>query len=48
MPGQARLGAPGTLHHVMARGIERRNMFFGERDYEDFLRPVEKAVGSPR
>ena len=24
MPRQARLDAPGTLHHVMLRGIERR------------------------
>jgi len=22
MPGQTRLDAPGTLHHVMGRGIE--------------------------
>ena len=29
MPGQARLDAPGTLDHSMARGIERRNIFLG-------------------
>ncbi|MEW6512342.1 MAG: transposase, partial [Bacteroidota bacterium] len=27
MPRQARLDAPGTLHHVIARGIERRKIF---------------------
>jgi REP element-mobilizing transposase RayT len=27
----------------MARGIERRKMFLGEKDYEDFLRRLEKA-----
>ena len=24
MPGQARLDSPGTLHHVIVRGIEKR------------------------
>ena len=27
MPRQARLDAPGTLHHVMIRGIERSPIF---------------------
>ena len=27
MPRSARLGAPGVLHHVIIRGIERRNIF---------------------
>jgi hypothetical protein len=48
VPKQARLDAPGTLHHVMAHGIERRNIFLGQRDYGDFLRRVEEAVGPPR
>jgi len=26
MPRQARLDAPGTMHHVMVRGIEKRKM----------------------
>jgi len=37
MPRQARLDAPGTLHHVMARGIEGTNIFRTNRDREDFL-----------
>ncbi|MBI5446369.1 MAG: transposase, partial [Deltaproteobacteria bacterium] len=44
MPRQARLDAPGTLHHVIARGIERRAIFLGREDYEDFLRRLEAAV----
>ncbi|MDW7712021.1 MAG: transposase [Deferrisomatales bacterium] len=44
MPRQARLDAPGTLHHVIARGIERKAIFVEERDYEDFLRRLERAV----
>jgi len=37
MPRQARLDAPGVLHHVMARGIERRKIFRGDADREDFV-----------
>jgi putative transposase len=37
MPRQARLDAPGVLHHVMIRGIERRNIFRDNRDRRDFL-----------
>jgi len=32
MVRQARLDAPGVLHHVMARGIERRPIFIDDRD----------------
>ena len=41
---QARLDVPGTLHHVIARGIERKAIFEGESDYKDFLRRLEAAV----
>ena len=37
MPRQPRLDAPGALHHVMGRGIERTNLFRIDRDREDFL-----------
>jgi REP element-mobilizing transposase RayT len=30
----------------MARGIERRKIFLGEEDYEDFLRRLEKTVSA--
>jgi hypothetical protein len=26
MPGQARLDSPGTVHHVIIRGIEKRRI----------------------
>ena len=32
MPRQARLDAPGVLQHVMARGIERRKIFWDDKD----------------
>lgn len=37
MPRQPRLDVPGTLHHVMIRGIERRNIFRNRKDRKDFL-----------
>src|SRR4030065_2123516 len=37
MSRQARLDAPGTLHHVMARGIEGTNIFRTDKDRDDLL-----------
>ena len=37
MPRQARLDAPGLLQHVMARGIERREIFKDDQDRKSFL-----------
>jgi len=37
MPCQARLDAPGVLQHVMARGIERRKIFWDDKDRSSFL-----------
>jgi putative transposase len=37
MPRQARLDAPGTLHHVMIRGIEGKAIFRDNRDRKDFV-----------
>ena len=41
MPRTARLDAPGVLHHVMIRGIERRNIFHDDNDREDFIERLE-------
>jgi hypothetical protein len=38
MVRQARLDAPGVLHHIMARGIERRPIFIDDRDRDEFVR----------
>src|SRR5512136_2781313 len=40
MPRQARLDAPGVLHHVMVRGIERTTLFRDDPDRTDFLARV--------
>ncbi|MBC8200203.1 MAG: transposase, partial [Desulfobacteraceae bacterium] len=37
MPRQARLDAPGTLHHVIIRGIERKKIVGCDQDRQDFV-----------
>ena len=37
MPRHARLDAPGTLHHVIGRGIAGSKIFRTKKDREDFL-----------
>jgi len=44
MPRQARLDAPGVLHHIMIRGIERRKIFINNGDREDFLERLSKLL----
>jgi REP element-mobilizing transposase RayT len=38
MPRKARIDAPGALHHIVLRGIERKAIFKQEQDYQDFLK----------
>jgi REP-associated tyrosine transposase len=44
MPRQARIDAPGALHHIIARGIERRDIFRDDLDRNSFLTRLEKIV----
>ncbi|MBI4396511.1 MAG: transposase [Elusimicrobia bacterium] len=44
MPRQARIDAPGLLHHITARGIERRFIFQDETDYRDFVNRLETSL----
>jgi putative transposase len=37
MPRKARIDAPGALHHVMVRGIERRKIFWADLDRDSFV-----------
>ncbi|MHC4105253.1 MAG: transposase [Planctomycetota bacterium] len=37
MPRSARLDAPGVLHHIIIRGIERRVIFRIDQDRQEFL-----------
>lgn len=44
MPREARLDAPGTLHHVMIRGLEGKEIFYDDEDRENFLFRVGQLV----
>ena len=46
MPRQARLDAPGTLHHVMIRGIGSATIFDDDGDRRNFLSRIGKLVGN--
>ncbi|UCG63350.1 MAG: transposase [Deltaproteobacteria bacterium] len=37
MPRRSRIDAPGALHHIIARGIARENIFQDDRDRDDLL-----------
>ena len=44
MPRLPRLDAPGVLHHVMGRGIEKRKIFLDARDRNDFLSRIAELA----
>jgi len=44
MPRLARLDAPGVLHHIMIRGIERRKIFRDDKDCDNFLDRLAKLL----
>jgi putative transposase len=37
MPRKSRIDAPGALHHIIARGIDRRRIFDDDADRDNFL-----------
>ncbi len=44
MPRKSRIDAPGALHHIMARGIERSPIFKNDFDRDDFLRRLAELT----
>ncbi len=44
MPRKARIDAPGALHHIIIRGIERRAIFKNAADRSDFLNRLDKIL----
>ena len=44
MPRQARLDAPGTLHHVIVRGIEKRRIVDDKVDRDNFVLHMGKVA----
>jgi REP element-mobilizing transposase RayT len=50
MPRKARIDAPGALHHIIVRGIERRKIFFDDFDRDNFterLGQILSETGTP-
>ena len=46
MPGQARLDAPGALHHAMGRGIDGVDVSGDKKDRMDFLARLKSLCDS--
>jgi len=44
MPRLARLDAPGVLHHVMGRCIEKSHIFLDNKDRNDFTNRLSVLV----
>ena len=44
MPRLARLDAPGVLHHVIIRGIERRNIFEDNKDRDNLWKRLGELL----
>jgi putative transposase len=44
MPRQARIDAPGALHHIIIRGIERKAIFKDNADRANFLERLGRIL----
>jgi len=44
MPRKARIDAPGAVHHIIVRGIERGILFRDDKDRNDFLTRLGKIL----
>ncbi len=44
MPRKSRIDAPGALHHIIIRGIERRQIFRDNHDRDQFLQRLAKIL----
>ena len=44
MPRQARIDAPGALHHIIARGIEKRPIFRDDTDRDNFIQRLDHIL----
>lgn len=44
MPRKARIDAPGALHHIIIRGIERRQIFSDDQDRDNFIERLGAIV----
>jgi len=44
MPRKARIDAPGSLHHIIVRGIERSEIFKDNTDRNNFLDRLGRII----
>jgi REP element-mobilizing transposase RayT len=44
MPRQARIDAPGAVHHIIIRGIEQTAIFVDDQDREDFIKRLSELI----
>ena len=44
MPRQSRIDAPGAIHHLICRGIERRQIFKDDTDRNNFVKRLGKIL----
>ena len=48
MPRKARIDEPGALHHIIVRGIKRRNIFRSNYDRKFFLQRLSELIPETR
>lgn len=48
MPRKARIDAPGALHHIIVRGINRRRIFFDDADHDAFLDRLDAILSESK
>lgn len=44
MPRKARIDAPGALHHIIVRGIEKRQIFEDDKDRDQFIQRLDDIL----
>jgi REP element-mobilizing transposase RayT len=44
MPRKSRIDAAGAVHHVIARGINRADIFFDDANYKSFLNRLDSVL----
>lgn len=44
MPRSARITVPHALHHIYARGVDKRQLFFDSEDYKTFLKRIQVII----
>jgi REP element-mobilizing transposase RayT len=44
MPRRSRIDAPGALHHIIVRGIEKKTIFKDDADKDNFLERLKNIL----